>query len=64
MLSVERLSKRIEVTLRTSSGTNVQKTDLNALDNLNVGDVITGRIKRVERYGLFVTIDHTNVVSR
>ncbi|KAI5671713.1 hypothetical protein M9H77_12077 [Catharanthus roseus] len=63
VLSVERLSKRIEVTLRTSSGTNVQKTDLNALDNLNVGDVITGRIKRVERYGLFVTIDHTNVVG-
>lgn len=63
VLSVEPLSKRVEVTLKTSNAVDVQKSDLNVFNSFAVGDVISGRIKRIEIYGLFVIIDHTNVVG-
>lgn len=59
---MEPLSKRVEVTLRTSSAGSASKSDKDALSNLTVGDVITGRVKRVEPYGLFILVDHTNMV--
>lgn len=62
VVSVEPLSKRVEITLRTSSAVGAPKSDKDALSNLTVGDVISGRIKRVEPYGLFITVDHTNLV--
>ncbi|WRX22777.1 S1 domain - like 5 [Theobroma cacao] len=31
--------------------------------SLHVGDIVSGRIRRVESYGLFVTLDHTNMVG-
>ncbi|KAJ8544824.1 hypothetical protein K7X08_017407 [Anisodus acutangulus] len=63
VVSVEPLSKRVEVTLRTSSAVGAPKSDKDALSNLTVGDVISGRVKRVEPYGLFITVDHTNLVG-
>ncbi|XP_010317858.1 rRNA biogenesis protein RRP5 [Solanum lycopersicum] len=63
VVSVEPLSKRVEITLRTSSAVGAPKSDKDALSNLTVGDVISGRIKRVEPYGLFITVDHTNLVG-
>ncbi|KAL3841171.1 hypothetical protein ACJIZ3_025762 [Penstemon smallii] len=63
VLNVEPLSKRVEVTLKTSSAISVSKSDTNFLCNMNVGDIISGRIKRMESYGLFISIDHTNVVG-
>lgn len=63
VVSVEPLSMRIEVTLRTTSTTKAPKSDISNFDSLHVGDIISGRIKRVESYGLFITIDHTNIVS-
>ncbi|GAB4851487.1 hypothetical protein Ancab_030889 [Ancistrocladus abbreviatus] len=63
VLSVEPLSKRVEVTLKTSKGSSTAKSDLNDLSNLHVGDVISGRIKRVESFGLFITIDNTNMTG-
>lgn len=56
VLSVEPLSNRVEVTLRKANGTTSD------LSNLHVGDVISGRVRRVESYGLFITIDNTNMV--
>ncbi|KAM7524627.1 hypothetical protein LguiA_014529 [Lonicera macranthoides] len=63
VVTVEPLSKRIEVTLRTSGTMKGQKSDTNNFSSLHVGDIISGRIKRVESYGLFITVDHTNVVG-
>lgn len=60
---MEPLSKRVEVTLRTSSAIGAPKSGTNHLNQIIVGDIIHGKIKRVESYGLFISIDHTNVVS-
>ncbi|KAK9086007.1 hypothetical protein Sjap_026418 [Stephania japonica] len=65
VLSVEPLSRRVEVTFRseTSSSASVCKSDSGDFCDLHVGDIVSGRIKRVERYGLFITIDPTNMVG-
>lgn len=63
VLSVEPLSRRVEVTLKTSSATSVQKSEVNDFSSILVGDIISGTIKRVESYGLFITIDDTNMVG-
>ncbi|KAL0428653.1 UNVERIFIED_CONTAM: rRNA biogenesis protein RRP5 [Sesamum latifolium] len=63
VLLVEPLSKRVEVTLKTSSESSKLKSDPSHLNHIVVGDIISGRIKRVESYGLFIAIDHTNVVG-
>lgn len=59
---MEPLSKRVEVSLKKVSATGAAKSENYDLSCLNVGDTISGRIKRVESYGLFITIDHTNLV--
>ncbi|KAI7999801.1 rRNA biogenesis protein RRP5 [Camellia lanceoleosa] len=46
--SVEPLSKRVEVTLRTSNASKTQKSDINGLNSLHVGDIVSGQIKRIE----------------
>lgn len=58
---MEPLSKRVEVTLKKNAKS-TGKSELNDLSRLNVGDTASGRIKRVEPYGLFIAIDHTNLV--
>ncbi|KAL1554555.1 rRNA biogenesis protein RRP5 [Salvia divinorum] len=63
VLSVEPLSKRAEVTLRTSGVVDVPKSNANHLNQIMVGDIIHGKVKRVESYGLFISIDQTNVVG-
>lgn len=63
VLSVEPLSKRVEVTLKTSSASGAPKSEINDLRTLHIGDIISGRIKRIESYGLFITIDNSNLVG-
>ncbi|XP_073045795.1 rRNA biogenesis protein RRP5 [Primulina eburnea] len=63
VLSVEPLSNRVELTLKTSTATSGLKSDAYSLNSIIVGDIISGRIKRVESYGLFISIDRTNVVG-
>ncbi|CAK7342217.1 unnamed protein product [Dovyalis caffra] len=63
VLSVELLSKRIEVTLKKLSASSASKSEISDLSRLRVGEIISGRIKRVESYGLFIAIDHTNLVG-
>lgn len=63
VLSVEPLSKRAEVSLRTSSAVSARKSIPNHLNQIIVGDIVHGKIKRVESYGLFISIDETNVVG-
>ncbi|EPS59007.1 hypothetical protein M569_15804, partial [Genlisea aurea] len=59
--SVEPLSKRVEVTLRTSSVD--RGSDVISFDHVSAGTIISGRIKRVESFGLFISIDNTNIVG-
>ncbi|KAL6997499.1 hypothetical protein U1Q18_007623 [Sarracenia purpurea var. burkii] len=61
LVSVEPLSKRVEVTLKTTNGSSAQKSYIN--DSFKVGEIVYGRIKRIESYGLFITIDHSNTVG-
>ncbi|KAL5741947.1 hypothetical protein ACOSP7_028679 [Xanthoceras sorbifolium] len=63
VLSVEPLSKRVEVTLKTSNSSTAPKSEINDLSSLHAGDIVSGRIKRLESYGLFITIGHTNMVG-
>lgn len=63
VLSVEPLSKRVEVTLKTSDSRTASQSEINNLSNLHVGDIVIGQIKRVESYGLFITIENTNLVG-
>lgn len=60
---MEPLSKRVEVTLKSLSASSESQSGSNNLDSLHVGDIISGRVKRVESYGLFITIDKTNMVN-
>ncbi|XP_019092187.1 PREDICTED: rRNA biogenesis protein RRP5-like [Camelina sativa] len=61
VLNVEPLSKRIEVTLKTVNAGGQPKSESYDLKKLRVGDMISGRIKRVEPYGLFITIGQTGM---
>ncbi|KAL5124082.1 rRNA biogenesis protein RRP5 [Glycine soja] len=63
VISVEPLSNRVEVTLKTSTDPNIPKSEIIDLSKFHVGDVISGRIKRVESFGLFIAIDNTNMVG-
>lgn len=62
VLSVEPLSNRVEVILKKSNGTSRKKSETTDLSNFHVGDVISGRVRRVEPYGLFIAIDNTSMV--
>ncbi|KAJ0705044.1 putative suppressor of forked, tetratricopeptide-like helical domain superfamily [Helianthus annuus] len=62
VLSLEPLSKRIEVSLRKTSGSKETKGD-GDFSSLHVGDIVSGRVKRVESYGLFITIDQSKSVG-
>lgn len=59
---MEPLSQRVEVTLKTLDASGAPKSHINDLRSLHAGDIISGRIKRVEPYGLFITIENTNMV--
>ncbi|PNY04593.1 protein RRP5, partial [Trifolium pratense] len=63
VVSAEPLSNRVEVTLKTSTGSSTSKSEISDLGKFHVGDVISGKIKRVESFGLFIAIDNTNVVG-
>ncbi|KAM0952074.1 putative suppressor of forked, tetratricopeptide-like helical domain superfamily [Dioscorea sansibarensis] len=63
VLSVDASSRRVDVTLRTETLTKKSKIDATVFNKLHVGDVISGQIRRIEPYGLFVTILPTNVVG-
>ncbi|KAF8085254.1 hypothetical protein N665_0674s0019 [Sinapis alba] len=63
VLTVEPLSKRVEVTLKTGNAGGPLKSESYDLKQFHVGDMISGRIKRVEPYGLFIEIDQTGMVG-
>ncbi|CAK9319362.1 unnamed protein product [Citrullus colocynthis] len=63
ILSFEPLSKRVEVTLKSVTEGGALRENNNDLRSFSAGDMISGRIKRVESFGLFISIDNTDVVG-
>ncbi|KAJ8448113.1 hypothetical protein Cgig2_031837 [Carnegiea gigantea] len=63
ILSVEPLSKRVEVTLKVADKDNAGQSESGDLSSLHIGDVVKGRIKCVESFGLFIVIDDTNLTG-
>ncbi|MED6145261.1 hypothetical protein PIB30_023503 [Stylosanthes scabra] len=63
VISVEPHLNRVEVTLKTSSAPSKSNVEIADLSAFQVGDVISGRIKRIESYGLFIAVDNTNTVG-
>lgn len=63
VLSMDPSSGRVEASLRKSTGSKLEKPDDISYSDLHVGDIIDGRVKRVESYGLFVTIQSSELVG-
>ncbi|XP_031485662.1 rRNA biogenesis protein RRP5 [Nymphaea colorata] len=63
VLSVEPLSKRVDVSLRTKLPRVTPDINIIDMQSFKAGNIISGKIRRVEPYGLFITIDHTNTVG-
>lgn len=63
VLTVELSSKRVDVTLKKNVDSQLPKPDSCSFSSLHVGDVVSGHIRRVETYGLFIAIDGTNLVG-
>lgn len=62
VLSAEPVSGKVDVSLRKSTASKSQKLDDISYSDLLVGDIIDGQVKRVESYGLFVTIQSSELV--
>jgi len=63
VLSAEPISGKVEVSLRKGTGSKSQKLGDISYSDLHVGDIIDGQVKRVESYGLFVTIKSSELVG-
>ncbi|CAD6220662.1 unnamed protein product [Miscanthus lutarioriparius] len=63
VLSTDPSSGRVEVSLRTTTGSKLEKLDDISYSDLHVGDIIDGQVKRVESFGLFVTIRRSELVG-
>ncbi|XP_010557958.1 PREDICTED: rRNA biogenesis protein RRP5 isoform X2 [Tarenaya hassleriana] len=63
VLTVEPLTKRIEVSLKSANAGRARKSEVYDFTKFSIGDRISGRIKRVEPYGLFIVLDQTNMVG-
>ncbi|KAM0907252.1 hypothetical protein ACQ4PT_016250 [Festuca glaucescens] len=63
VLSAEPISGKVEVSLRKNTGSKSQKSCDISYSDLHVGGIIDGQVKRVESYGLFVTIQSSELVG-
>ncbi|KAM0907254.1 hypothetical protein ACQ4PT_016250 [Festuca glaucescens] len=63
VLSAEPISGKVEVSLRKNTGSKSQKSCDISYSDLHVGGIIDGQVKRVESYGLFVTIQSSELID-
>ncbi|XP_066389622.1 rRNA biogenesis protein RRP5-like [Miscanthus floridulus] len=63
VLSTDPSSGRVEASLRKTTGSKLEKLDDISYSDLHVGDIIDGQVKRVESFGLFVTIRRSELVG-
>ncbi|ONM52181.1 Ribosomal protein S1-like1 [Zea mays] len=63
ILSTDPSSGRVEASLRKTTGSKLEKLDDISYSDLHVGDIVDGQVKRVESFGLFVTIRRSELVG-
>ncbi|KAM3350290.1 hypothetical protein ACQJBY_022833 [Aegilops geniculata] len=63
VLSAEPISGKVEVSLRKSTDSKSQKVGDISYSDLRVGDIVDGKVKQVESYGLFVAIQSSKLVG-
>ncbi|PKA45582.1 30S ribosomal protein S1, chloroplastic [Apostasia shenzhenica] len=63
VLCVDISSKKVDVTLKKDGDGQLVKPDSCDFSKLHVGDLVSGHIRRVEVYGLFISIDGSNLVG-
>ena len=62
IVSTEPLSGFVEMSLRTSSKASSEDKVTQKFSNFQIGDVVSGVIKRIENYGLFIRLINSDVV--
>ncbi|CAK0857591.1 unnamed protein product, partial [Prorocentrum cordatum] len=60
VVEVDAEQGRAELSLRKGTGTGAGGTRL-SLEQLAVGDVVAGRVKAIEKYGLFLRVDNSSL---
>ncbi|KAJ7541483.1 hypothetical protein O6H91_10G061600 [Diphasiastrum complanatum] len=60
IISVEPLSKRVEMSLKRSP---LLSTNLQTINSFRVGQLVSGTIRQVETFGVFVAIEQSEVVG-
>ena len=55
-------AKRVDLTLKSGLKAGSSNSSFADFGNFHVGDVISGRIRRIEPYGLFITVNNSNMV--
>ncbi|KAL6845670.1 hypothetical protein ACP4OV_024493 [Aristida adscensionis] len=63
VLSTDPSSGKVELSLRKSSGAKSERAGDISYSDLHVGETVDGQVKRVESYGLFVTIQGSELVG-
>ncbi len=66
IVSVEHLSGRVEMSLKSLSSGSIRVPEGGILGrhfaDFNVGDIVFGLIKRIESFGLFISIEQSSLV--
>ncbi|GJM98981.1 hypothetical protein PR202_ga16035 [Eleusine coracana subsp. coracana] len=63
ILSTDLSSGKVDVSLKKSTGSKIENLDGISFSDFHVGDIIDGQVKRVESFGLFVTIQSSELVG-
>ncbi|KAL6599504.1 hypothetical protein ACP70R_045641 [Stipagrostis hirtigluma subsp. patula] len=63
VLSTDPSSGKVELSLRKSTGSKSERLNDISYSDLHEGDIVDGQVKRVESYGLFVTIRSSDLVG-
>lgn len=57
------LSKRVDVTLKKDIDNQTTKSGSSSFLGVKVGDIVSGIVRRIESFGLFIKIDNIGMVS-
>ena len=62
---MDRASSRVEMTLKSTDGSKITSTSVlgRRFEDFKEGDIVICTVKRIEKFGLFLSIDKSSVVS-